>query len=57
MNQDYELEEDQEWDIYERLHRLIEINPWSWQSIGAVSGLMGGTLSPVLGTLSFAASL
>lgn len=51
MNQDYELQEDEGWDIYGRMHLLIEINPWAWQSIGAVSGLVGGILSPVLGTL------
>jgi hypothetical protein len=54
MNRDYELQEDQEWDLYEEMHRLIEINPWAWQSIGAVSGLIGGVLSPVFGTLLIA---
>lgn len=54
MNQDYELLEDQEWDLYEEMHRLIGIHPWAWQSIGAVSGLVGGVLSPVLGTLLIA---
>ncbi len=54
MNQDFELQEDQEWDLYEDIHRLIEINPWAWQSIGAVSGLVGGVLSPVVGTLLIA---
>ena len=54
MNQDYALQEDLEWDIFEEMHRLIEINPWAWQSIGAVSGLVGGVLSPVLGTLLIA---
>lgn len=54
MSQDYELQEDQEWDLYEEMHRLIEINPWAWESIGAVSGLTGGVLSPVLGTLLIA---
>ena len=54
MNQDYELQEDLEWDIYEDMHRLIQNNPWAWQSIGAVSGLIGCVLSPVLGTLLIA---
>ena len=54
MNQYYELQEDLEWDLYEDMHRLIETNPWSWQSIGAVSGLGGCILSPVLGTLLIA---
>jgi len=36
------------------MHRLIEINPWAWQSIGALSGLIGGVLSPVLGMLLIA---
>ncbi len=51
MNPDYQLQEDLDCDIYERVHRLVEVNPWAWQSIGAVSGLVGGVLSPVLGTL------
>jgi hypothetical protein len=51
MKQDYELHEDLECDIYERMHHLVATNPGTWQSIGAVSGLVGGTLSPVLGTL------
>ncbi|MBA2524321.1 MAG: hypothetical protein H0V18_00865 [Pyrinomonadaceae bacterium] len=54
MNQDYELQEDLECDIYDRMQRLIEINPWAWQSIGAVSGLVGGILTPILGTLLIA---
>ncbi|MBA3514865.1 MAG: hypothetical protein H0T77_10860 [Pyrinomonadaceae bacterium] len=54
MNQDNELQENQEWDLYEEMHSLIEINPWAWQSIGAVSGLIGGVLSPVIGTLLIA---
>jgi hypothetical protein len=54
MDQYYEPKDDLEWDVYEEMQRLIEINPWAWQSIGAVSGLMGGVLSPVLGTLLIA---
>ena len=57
MKQDYELEEDDldcEYDIYERMRRLIDINPWAWQSIGAVLGLWGGVLTPVIGTLFIA---
>jgi len=54
MKHDYELQEDWDCDIYERMHHLIEINPWAWQSIGAVSGLVGGVLTPVLGTLLIA---
>jgi hypothetical protein len=54
MNQDYELLEDQEWDLYEEMHHLIEINPWAWQSIGAVTGLIGCVVSPVVGTLLIA---
>jgi hypothetical protein len=54
MDQNYEPKDDLEWDVYEEMQRLIEINPWAWQSIGAVSGLMGGVLSPVLGTLLIA---
>ena len=54
MNQDYELAEYEELDIYEEIHHLIETNPWAWQSICAVAGLVGGVLSPVLGTLLIA---
>ena len=54
MDQNCEPQEDQEWDIYEEMHSLIKINPWAWQSIGAVSGLVGGILSPVIGTLLIA---
>ena len=54
MKHDYGLQEGQEWDIYEEMHRLIEVNPWAWQSIGALSGLVGCVLSPVLGTLLIA---
>ena len=54
MNQNYELAEYEELDIYEEMHRLIEMNPWAWQSICAVAGLVGGVLSPVLGTLLIA---
>ena len=54
MAQYYELQDDLEWDLYEEMQRLIKINPWSWQSIGAVSGLVGSVLSPVLGTVLIA---
>ena len=56
MRHDYELQEDLDCDIYERMQRLIESNPWAWQSIGAVSGLVGGVLTPVIGTLFIAAT-
>jgi hypothetical protein len=49
-----EVEENQEWDLYQRIDFLVRKNPWTWQSIGAVSGLVGGVLSPVLGTLLIA---
>jgi hypothetical protein len=54
MNQDYELQEDEEWDLYEEMHRLVAINPWAWQSVGAVSGLIGCVVLPVVGTLLIA---
>lgn len=54
MDQLHELPEDQQLDLYEEMHRLIQINPWTWESIGAVSGLVGGVLSPVIGTLLIA---
>lgn len=54
MRHNYELPEDLDFDIYDRMQRLIRINPWAWQSIGAVSGLVGGVLTPVIGTLIIA---
>ena len=51
MKQDYELQDDLDCDVYERMRHLVAINPGAWQSIAAVSGLVGGVLSPVLGTL------
>ena len=47
-NYKFEIEE---WDPCEEIQRLIETHPWAWQSIGALAGLVGGVLSPVLGTL------
>jgi hypothetical protein len=54
MDNTYELQEDQGLDVYEEIHNLIRTNPWAWQSIGAVVGLLGGVLSPALGTLFIA---
>jgi hypothetical protein len=56
MKHGYQLQEDLDcdFDIYERLRRLIEASPWAWQSIGAMSGLVGGVLTPVIGTLLIA---
>jgi len=48
----YEVDERQ--DVYERVTYLVKRNPWAWQSIGAISGLLGGVLMPVLGTLFIA---
>jgi hypothetical protein len=38
-------------DPFERIESLVRRNPWTWQSLGAVSGLAGGILAPVLGSL------
>ncbi len=54
MSKHYEVEESQEWDLYQTMALLVRRNPWAWQSIGAVLGLVGGILSPVLGTLLIA---
>ncbi len=56
MDQYYEPQEDLEFDLYEEMHHLIEINPWAWQSIGAMSGLIGCVVSPVIGSLLIALS-
>jgi len=55
MDQSYQFEIE-EWDPCEEIQRLIETNPWAWQSIGALSGLVGGVLCPVLGTLLIGAT-
>jgi hypothetical protein len=52
MRMNYEVEESQ--DAYERIVFLVRMNPWAWQSIGAISGLLGGVLVPVLGSLLIA---
>ena len=54
MNNYYEVEKNQEWDLYQRIDFLVRKSPWTWQSIGAVSGLVGGILSPVFGTFLIA---
>lgn len=54
MSTYYEVDESQEWDLYQGMALLVRKNPWAWQSIGAVLGLVGGILSPVLGTLLIA---
>ena len=38
-------------DPFERIESLVRRNPWTWQTVGAVSGLAGGVLAPVLGSL------
>jgi hypothetical protein len=48
------LEEEAGIDLYEEMESLIKTNPWSWQSVGSILGLVGGVLSPVLGTLLIA---
>src|SRR5947209_9693591 len=53
MKEDHEATRDKAWDDpFERIEFLIRNNPWTWQSVGAVSGLAGGILAPALGTLS-----
>ena len=54
MSNYYEVDENQEWDLYQRIDLLVRKNPWTWQSIGAVSGLVGGVLLPVFGTFLIA---
>jgi len=48
------LEEESGTDLYEEMEYLVKKNPWAWQSMGSVLGLVGGVLSPVLGTLLIA---
>ena len=50
MNQHYESQQDQaEDDLYQRMEVLIKTDPWRWQSIGAMLGLAGAILAPLLG--------
>lgn len=52
MNEYYATRGNQEWDdIYQSIYCLIEKNAGTWQSVCAVTGLVGGLLSPVLGTI------
>jgi hypothetical protein len=48
------LEEESGIDLYEEMESLIKTSPWAWQSVGSILGLVGGVLSPVLGTLLIA---
>lgn len=52
MKEEHEAARDQACDDpFERIEFLIRNNPWTWQSVGAVSGLVGCILAPALGTL------
>ena len=43
------LENQAETDLYQEIETLIKKNPWSWQSVCAVVGLVGGVIAPFLG--------
>jgi hypothetical protein len=51
MNKNYRIQGDQNGDIYQEIYQLIETQPRKWQSVAAITGLMGAMLCPVLGTL------
>ena len=46
MNQDCELQENQEWDLYEDIHSLIEFNPWAWHQSALCRGLWAAYSRP-----------
>jgi hypothetical protein len=47
-------EEESGIDFYEEIESLIKKNPWAWESTGGIVGLVGGVLSPVVGSLLIA---
>jgi hypothetical protein len=53
MNTAYEsLKAQSEIDIYQEIESLIMKNPWAWQSVCAVFGLVGGVIFPLLGAIA-----
>lgn len=53
MSTTYEsLEDELETDLYQEIETLIKKNPWAWQSVCAVVGLVGGVAAPLLGATS-----
>lgn len=52
MNETYEsLKNRADIDIYQEIESLIMMNPWAWQSVCAVLGLVGGVIVPILGAI------
>lgn len=50
MNATFEsLENQAETDLYKEIEALIRKNPWTWQSVCAIVGLVGSVIAPVLG--------
>lgn len=53
MNSTYEsLTDREDIDLYQEIETLIKKNPWAWQSVCAVVGLVGGVIAPILGATS-----
>lgn len=53
MSTTYEpFEGEAETDLYKKMEALIKKNPWAWQSVCAVLGLVGGIIAPLLGATS-----
>ena len=44
--------EDSEIDLYQEIESLIRKNLWTWQSVCALLGLLGGVVAPLLGAIS-----
>jgi hypothetical protein len=51
MNITYKIQSDEEGNMYRQICDLLEQQPWTWQSVSAVIGLMGAVLCPLLGIL------
>lgn len=50
MKTNYQTQ-DQRGNIYQQIYELIEKQPGTWQSVGALTGLFGAVLCPLLGVL------
>ena len=46
------LENASETDLYQEIESLIRKNLWTWQSVCALLGLVGGVFAPLLGAIS-----
>ena len=53
MSADFKLIENRvEVDLYQEIETLIRKDHWRWQSVSAMTGLVGGCIAPILGAAS-----